>query len=493
MTPANAAALLASYDVVLDCTDNPAARYLLSDAAVAARVPLVSGAAVATEGQLTVLCGDAAPCYRCLFRQAAAPAHCARCADAGVLGPVPGVIGTLQAVEAIKMLTGRGEPLRGRMLLYDALSARPFLCTQLPPRDASCPACGTAPDAALSAARMAEFDYAAFVAGAPAAPAPPAPAPQPPLQRVTCAAYAAAAAAGEPHLLVDVRPKHLCASLLALAAAMRFARVRASRRMTTAADAAAAPAAAAMPSRRFEAAALPGAHGIEFVSAAQFAADFAERFPAHARTGAGDGATAAPPPRVYLLCRRGNKSQARAPAAVPFCDASLTRARHARAERLGGADGGRRARRVRYYRWGDCVAPRGGRRVPSVLTRLVRFAGERVSRRCVLTKRSFATPQRRAWRAAEPCGSGEEANRCRRRLRHRPRRGHRLGAVAGARRHVGAQRGLVLRAAVACISHSAGLARTLRWELQQGRTVAMVRRMRTAWPGLKDVITASSE
>jgi adenylyltransferase/sulfurtransferase len=185
-------------------------------------VPLVSGAAVGTEGQVTVLCGGAsaakAPCYRCLFRTPAPPAHCARCADAGVLGPVPGVIGTLQAVEALKILSGAGEPLRGRLLLYDSLSARPFLCTTLPPPDAGCPACGEAPDAALSATALAAFDYAAFVAGPPVEPPAQQPPAEPPLPRVTCAAYAAAAAAGEPHLLVDVRPKHLCVVCSAAAA-----------------------------------------------------------------------------------------------------------------------------------------------------------------------------------------------------------------------------------------------------------------------------------
>jgi adenylyltransferase/sulfurtransferase len=232
VTPATAAALVASYDLVLDCTDNAPARYLLSDAAAAARVPLVSGAALGMEGQLTVLCGPtddaatAAPCYRCLFPTPAPPAHCARCADAGVLGPVPGLIGTLQAVEAIKLLTGAGEPLRGRMLLYDALSARPFYVTQLRPRDAGCAACGEegARLEALRAEALGAYDYAAFVAGtaagagvAQAAPQAVA-APRPALRRVTVGDYAAVAAAGGTHLLVDVRPRHMCVVSLSHAA-----------------------------------------------------------------------------------------------------------------------------------------------------------------------------------------------------------------------------------------------------------------------------------
>ena len=272
LTPATVVAAASAHDLVVDCTDNAAARYMLSDAAVAARVPLVSGAAVGTEGQVSVLCGAGrergsapqAPCYRCVYRTPAPPSACARCADAGVLGPVPGVIGTLQAVEALKVLSGAGEALRGALLLYDALSPRPFMLTSLAPPDATCPACGTAPDAALSAAGIASYDYAAFVAG-PASRAPP-PLPPPP-PRVTCAAYAALAAAGRPHLLVDVRPRHLA-----------------------------------------DVATLRGAHLLPFRDAAQFAADFAARFPHH-------GAKGAEPP-VYLLCRRGNQSQKAAHALI---------------------------------------------------------------------------------------------------------------------------------------------------------------------------------
>ena len=272
LTPATVVAAAAAHDLVVDCTDNAAARYMLSDAAVAARVPLVSGAAVGTEGQVSVLCGagrdggrdPAAPCYRCVYRTPAPPSACARCADAGVLGPVPGVIGTLQAVEALKVLSGAGEPLRGKLLLYDALSPRPFVLTALAPPDAACPACGTAPDAALSAAGIASYDYAAFVAGPAQAAPPPLPPPPP---RVTCADYAALAAAGRPHLLVDVRPRHLA-----------------------------------------DVATLQGAHLLPFRDAPQFAADFAARFPQH-------GAGGAAPP-VYLLCRRGNQSQKAAHALI---------------------------------------------------------------------------------------------------------------------------------------------------------------------------------
>lgn len=96
--PSNALDIVSKYDVVVDATDNPATRYLINDACVAAGKPLVSAAAVGTDGQLTVYAapGQDVPCYRCLFPEAPAKENCARCADAGVLGVVPGIMGTLQ-------------------------------------------------------------------------------------------------------------------------------------------------------------------------------------------------------------------------------------------------------------------------------------------------------------------------------------------------------------------------------------------------------------
>ncbi len=281
VTPENAVDTMRGYDLVLDCTDNPASRYLLSDAACAARIPLVSGAAVGTEGQVTVLCGNdqdhaqRAPCYRCLFPRPAGPKHCARCADAGVLGPVPGVIGTLQAVEAIKVLTNTGRPLRGRLLSYDALSDRPFYGTTLPPAGDGCTACGSAPGALrLNPGAVAAFDYAGFVSGGAAACAAPAAAPLPTTQRISVRQYAAMQAACTPHVLVDVRPRHL-----------------------------------------FDAAALHGAISVPF-SAGDDAVPFVQ---AVRSAGGGDGA------HVVLICRRGNASVAaaaalRAAGATAVCD-----------------------------------------------------------------------------------------------------------------------------------------------------------------------------
>ena len=96
-----------------------------SDACCVAGKPLVSGASIGLEGQLTVYnAGDDCPCYRCLFPEAPLPQSCASCADAGVLGVVPGIIGTMQALEAIKLLSGVGQPLARRLLLLDAGAGR---------------------------------------------------------------------------------------------------------------------------------------------------------------------------------------------------------------------------------------------------------------------------------------------------------------------------------------------------------------------------------
>ncbi len=127
----NAADLIAGYDLVIDCTDNFATRYVLADAAALVRRPLISGAIGRFDGTLTVLMpyengadGTPNPSYRDLFPAPPPPEAVPTCAEAGVLGVLPGVIGSLQAMEAIKLITGIGEPLVGRLLLYNALSAR---------------------------------------------------------------------------------------------------------------------------------------------------------------------------------------------------------------------------------------------------------------------------------------------------------------------------------------------------------------------------------
>ncbi len=136
----NATSLVRGYDLVLDGTDNFSARYAVNDACVLEGVPNVYGAVLRFEGQVSVFAHADGPCYRCLFPEPPEAGSIPSCAEAGVLGVLPGVIGTLQATEALKMLLGRGEPLVGRMLTYDALRTR-FHEVPLR-RDPACPVCG---------------------------------------------------------------------------------------------------------------------------------------------------------------------------------------------------------------------------------------------------------------------------------------------------------------------------------------------------------------
>ncbi len=136
-----AAELFADYDLILDGTDNFDTRYLVNKAAVEAGKPLISGALSQWEGQLSVFDpAHSGPCYRCIFPQAPAPGLAPSCAEAGVIGPLPGVIGAMMAVEAVKLITGAGAVLRGDMLIYDALYGETRKIG-LKPRD-DCPVCG---------------------------------------------------------------------------------------------------------------------------------------------------------------------------------------------------------------------------------------------------------------------------------------------------------------------------------------------------------------
>ena len=136
----DAAQLVAEYDLVLDGTDNFTTRYLVNEACVAAGVPLISGALSQWEGQLSVFHPESgSPCYQCVFPEAPAAGLAPSCAEAGVIGPLPGVIGTMMAVEAVKVITGAGEALKGEMLIYDALYGESRKIT-LKRRD-DCPVC----------------------------------------------------------------------------------------------------------------------------------------------------------------------------------------------------------------------------------------------------------------------------------------------------------------------------------------------------------------
>jgi len=122
--PEIVADLVADYDLVLDGTDNFATRYLVNAACVAAKKPLISAALTQWEGQISVFDpAHGAPCYQCVFPEAPAAGLAPSCAEAGVAGPLPGVVGAMMAVEAVKVITGAGEALAGRMMIYDALYA----------------------------------------------------------------------------------------------------------------------------------------------------------------------------------------------------------------------------------------------------------------------------------------------------------------------------------------------------------------------------------
>jgi molybdopterin/thiamine biosynthesis adenylyltransferase/rhodanese-related sulfurtransferase/molybdopterin converting factor small subunit len=139
----NALDILKDYDIVVDGTDNFPTRYLVNDACVLLGKPNVYGSIFRFEGQATVFAYEGGPCYRCLYPEPPPPGLVPSCAEGGVLGILPGTIGLIQATEAVKLILGIGEPLVGRLLLYDALGMR-FRELKLR-KNSECPACGTHP------------------------------------------------------------------------------------------------------------------------------------------------------------------------------------------------------------------------------------------------------------------------------------------------------------------------------------------------------------
>ncbi|MCU0491782.1 MAG: molybdopterin-synthase adenylyltransferase MoeB [Chloroflexaceae bacterium] len=167
ISSANALELLRPYDVIIDGTDNFPTRYLTNDACVLLGKPNVYGSIFRFEGQATVFYPKAGgPCYRCLFPEPPPPGLVPSCAEGGVLGVLPGIIGTIQATEAIKLLTGIGEPLIGRLLLYDAL-AMSFRELKLR-RNPDCPVCGDHP----TITELIDYEQFCGIAPQPAATSP---------------------------------------------------------------------------------------------------------------------------------------------------------------------------------------------------------------------------------------------------------------------------------------------------------------------------------
>ena len=192
-TRENALELVARYDVVLDGTDNFETRYLANDACWLLGKPNVYGSIFRFEGQASVFWRDRGPCYRCLFPEPPPPGLVPSCAEGGVLGVLPAVVGSLQATEALKILLGIGEPLFGRLLLYDALAMR-FEEVEVP-RHPSCPLCS--PVATITELQ----DYAAFCGRTRGvATAPP--------DEIEPAELRRRLDAGEPLAVLDVREPH---------------------------------------------------------------------------------------------------------------------------------------------------------------------------------------------------------------------------------------------------------------------------------------------
>uniref|UniRef100_A0A1B6LZH7 Adenylyltransferase and sulfurtransferase MOCS3 homolog n=1 Tax=Graphocephala atropunctata TaxID=36148 RepID=A0A1B6LZH7_9HEMI len=144
LNSSNALELVSQYDIVVDASDNVATRYLVSDACVLAGRPLVSGSALQLEGQLTVYNHNGGPCYRCLYPEPPAPQTVTNCSDAGVLGAVTGAIGTLQALEVVKIVLGMSGVLSSNLLLFDGENTS-FRTIKLRKKNDNCSVCGTDP------------------------------------------------------------------------------------------------------------------------------------------------------------------------------------------------------------------------------------------------------------------------------------------------------------------------------------------------------------
>jgi molybdopterin/thiamine biosynthesis adenylyltransferase/rhodanese-related sulfurtransferase/molybdopterin converting factor small subunit len=201
LSSTNALDLFRPYDVIVDGTDNFPTRYLVNDACVLLGKPNAYGSIFRFEGQASVFATKDGPCYRCLYPEPPPPGLVPSCAEGGVLGVLPGVIGTIQATEAIKLIVGIGEPLIGRFLIYDALRMR-FRELKLR-KDPECPVCGTHPTVRTL------IDYEQFCGIAPAQQAQATPAASDrKMDEITVEQLKARFDAGDDFVLLDVREPH---------------------------------------------------------------------------------------------------------------------------------------------------------------------------------------------------------------------------------------------------------------------------------------------
>jgi adenylyltransferase/sulfurtransferase len=191
LTSANALGIISEYDVVVDGSDNFPTRYLVNDACVLAGRPLVYAAIFRFEGQATLFAEPDGPCYRCLYPEPPPPGLVPTCAEAGVLGVLPGVLGSIQALEAIKRVAGIGESLKGRLLVFDALRLR--FRELLVEKNPDCPVCGMNP----TVRTLVDYDAFCGLAGATGRDA-----------EISAPELAQALAGSAPPLVVDVREPH---------------------------------------------------------------------------------------------------------------------------------------------------------------------------------------------------------------------------------------------------------------------------------------------
>jgi adenylyltransferase/sulfurtransferase len=193
----NALSILRGWDVVVDGSDNFPTRYLVNDACVLLGIPFVYGAIFRFEGQASVFAHQGGPCYRCLFRDPPPPDMVPSCAEAGVLGVLPGLVGTVQATEAIKLVLGVGDPLIGRLLLVDTLQME-FREVELR-RDPDCAVCGETPSI------TSLIDYEEFCGGTAPLAAPPE---RPPVPEIDVEELRARLGSGRAPAILDVRETH---------------------------------------------------------------------------------------------------------------------------------------------------------------------------------------------------------------------------------------------------------------------------------------------
>ncbi|KAI0125440.1 ThiF family protein [Xylariales sp. AK1849] len=216
LTPDNAEEIVSMYDIVLDCTDHPTSRYLISDICILLQKPLISASALRTDGQLIVLnsppapqgSSEGGPCYRCMFPKPPPADSVLSCGEGGILGPVVGVMGVLQALEAIKLIaagidTPREEPAVPTLLLFSAAGSTTFRSVRMRSRRMKCFACSASSSLSLAALKSGLLDYVQFCGVTAPVSA------LRPEERILAATYSKVLAEtpGSAHLLLDVRER----------------------------------------------------------------------------------------------------------------------------------------------------------------------------------------------------------------------------------------------------------------------------------------------